>query len=63
MLSRIFTENCHFVPYSSEYFEPVRDGGFTARGYVGTYEKAEFDWGGQQVMCFIKWGGSVGICF
>ena len=26
----ISTKICNLVPYSSEYFEPVRDGGFTA---------------------------------
>ena len=29
-LSRNFMKNCRFVPYSSEYFEPVRRGYFTA---------------------------------
>ena len=42
------------MPYSSEYFEPVRKGNFTAQGFVGIYKKARFDLGGQQVMCFIK---------
>ena len=51
------------MPYSSEYFEPVRKGYFAAQGFVGTYEKAKFDWGGQPVMCFREWAGLVGSCF
>ena len=43
----IFIENRRFVQYSSEYFEPVRDGGFTAQGFVGVYIKANFDLGRQ----------------
>ena len=51
------------MPYSSEYFEPVRGGYFTAQGFAGIYKKAEFDWGGQQVMCFREWGSLAGIRF
>ena len=51
------------MPYSSEYFEPVRGGYFTAQGFVGIYKKARFDLGGQQVMCFIKWESLVEFCF
>ena len=40
-------ENRRFVPYSSEYFEPVRKGYFTAQGFAGIYKKADFDLGGQ----------------
>ena len=43
----IFMENRRFVPYSSEYFEPVRKGYFTAQGFAGIYKKADFDLGGQ----------------
>ena len=47
-------ESRSLVPYSSEYFEPVRDGGFTAQGFAGIFEKAGVDLGGQKVMCFMK---------
>ena len=30
---------------------------------MGAYKKAEFDWGGQPVMCFREWVGLVGSCF
>ena len=43
----IFMENCYFVQYSSEYFESVRNGGFTAEEFAIFYEKAKFDLGGQ----------------
>ena len=43
----IFIENCRFVQYSSEYFEPVRKGNFTAQGFVSIFEKARFDLGRQ----------------
>ena len=56
-------ENRRLEPYSSEYFEPVRDGGFTAQGFVDVYKKAKFDLGGQQVMCFIKRESLVEFCF
>ena len=46
-LSRNFVGNRGFVPYSSEHFEPVRKGDITAQGFVGIYEKASFDLGGQ----------------
>ena len=46
-LSRIFTKICNLVQYSSEYFEPVRKGNFTAQGFVGIYKKARFDLVGQ----------------
>ena len=46
-LSRIFTKICNLVQYSSEYFEPVRKGNFTAQGFVGIYKKARLDLGGQ----------------
>ena len=36
-------ENCYFVQYSSEYFESVRNGGFTAEEFAIFYEKAKFD--------------------
>ena len=45
------------MPYSSEYFEPVRDGGLTVQGFAGIFEKAGFDLGRQQVMC--SWNGWV----
>ena len=51
------------MPYSSEYFEPVRKGCFTTQGYVVFYKKAEFDLGGQQVMCFMEWVSFVGGVF
>ena len=51
------------MPYSSEYFEPVRKDNFTAQGFVGIYKKAKFDLGGQQVMCFREWGSLAGIRF
>ena len=63
MLSRCFTKIYSLVPYSSEYFEPVRGGYFTAQGFVGIYKKTCSDLGGQQVMCFRKWVGLVGSCF
>ena len=47
MLSGSFSKNCSLVQYSSEYFEPVRDGGFTAQGFESVYEKAELDLDGQ----------------
>ena len=56
-------ESRGLVPYSSEYFEPVRDGGFTVQGFAGIFEKAGFDLGRQQVMCFRKWVGLVGDYF
>ena len=56
-------ENRRFVPYSSEYFEPVRDGGLTVQGFAGIFEKAGFDLGRQQVMCFRKWVALVGNYF
>ena len=46
-LSEKLLENRRFVPYSSEYFESVRDGGFTVQGFVGIYKKASFDLSGQ----------------
>ena len=58
----IFMESRGLVPYSSEYFEPVRDGGLTAQGFAGIFEKAGFDLGRQQVMCFRKWESLVGSC-
>ena len=51
------------MQYSSEYFEPVRKGNFTAQGFVGIYKKAGSHLGGQQVMCFIKRGSLVGSWF
>ena len=39
----VFAKICNLVQYSSEYFEPVRDGGFTAEGFAIFYEKAKFD--------------------
>ena len=51
------------MPYSSEYFEPVRKGYFTAQGFVGIYKKAGSHLGGQQVMCFRKWVALVGNYF
>ncbi len=56
-------ESRGLVPYSSEYFEPVRDGGLTAQGFAGIFEKAGFDLGRQQVMCFRKWVALVGNYF
>ena len=46
-LSRNFVGNHDLVPYSSEYFEPVRKGDITVQRFVGVYEKAGFDLGGQ----------------
>ena len=46
-LSRNFVGNHGLVPYSSEDFEPVRGGEFTAQGFVGVYKKVGFDLGGQ----------------
>ena len=52
------------MPYSTEYFEPVRKGYFAAQGFVGTYEKAKFDLGGQQGYVFHeKWESLVGNYF
>ncbi len=56
-------ENRRLEPYSSEYFEPVRDGGFTAEGFAIFYEKAKFDLVGREVMCFMEWGSLVRGCF
>ena len=44
-------------------FEPVRNGGFTAQGFVSFYKKNGFDLGGQQVMCFMELAGFGGGCF
>ena len=62
-LSRYFSKNRRLVPYSSEYFEPVRDACFTAQGFVGIYKKKSFDLGGQQVMCFMEWESLVEVVF
>ena len=51
------------MPYSSEYFEPVRDACFTAQGFVGFIKKKSFDLGGQQVMCFMEWESLVEVVF
>ena len=59
----ISTKICNLVPYSSEYFEPVRKDNFTAQGFVGIYKKTCSDLGGQQVMCFRKWESLAEICF
>ena len=59
----ISTKICNLVPYSSEYFEPVRKDNFTAQGFVGIYKKARFDLGGQQGMCFMEWVVLVESCF
>ena len=56
-------ENRSLMPYSSEYFEPVRNGGLTAQGFVGIFEKANSDLGGQKVMCFREWVVLVGNYF
>ena len=44
---KIFEKNRCLVPYSSEYFEPVRDGDFTAQGFIGIDKKTCSDLGRQ----------------
>ncbi len=36
--------NCNLVPYSSEYFEPVRDGDFTAKGFAIFIKRQSLIW-------------------